>query len=339
VIELTTYLETKRHIIQIASMTNMPILGEFELTRKCNFNCQMCYLDDIDLKSELSVLEWKALFKEAVSHGLLYALLTGGEILLLPYFIELYEYLYDLGVKITVYTNASHIKPSIISSFKNRPPELVGVTIYGANNETYQKVTSVQNGFDLIDKGISLLQKNNLNVVLRTIPLQPIYDELDLIMDYALKKNLYLGYFLYVGPSRNLDYLTIQNRLTPEDLIDFEKKIKTTFQIESSKTLEKFETHSNCIALKSAYFVDSYGYMQPCSMMNLPNKKIEPYTLLDVFLELGKKWNELGECKECMDCSLKGTCIQCKARRHLEGNIKYCSPYLNEIALIRSRND
>ena len=73
-----------------------PIVGSFELTPLCNFNCKMCYVHPQDnfVKNEiLTGNQWINLMKDAINRGMLNAMLTGGEVMIHPDFWEIYMYL------------------------------------------------------------------------------------------------------------------------------------------------------------------------------------------------------------------------------------------------------
>ena len=62
----------------------LPFKGVFELTPRCNFNCNMCYVhlkpDEIpSVGRELSAGEWISIAEELQRAGMIELTLTGGE--------------------------------------------------------------------------------------------------------------------------------------------------------------------------------------------------------------------------------------------------------------------
>jgi len=328
------YLTLKKKLIENAGQSITPVVGEFELTAKCNFHCPMCYVADNKTKSELSTNEWKELLKEAVEAGLIYALLTGGEVLTRPDFVMLYEYLFDLGVRITIYTNGHQLTDALIDVLKKRPPELIEITLYGGTDATYQKVTESKAGFSVVKSNILKLKANNLPVSIRAIPIPEVAGDLDLLIEFARETGLVLGHFLYVGPSRARDY---QNRLTPEALIEFETRIRSAFPEAYRSRGRGDDTDKTCQALRSGYYVNHRGYMQPCAIMPVPGRKVESGRFLETFHKLSAQWVKLRNAPGCQTCSLKNDCIQCPARRYLEGDIGACAEYLHRHAQLRRK--
>jgi len=322
------YSELKNNIIKEASKTNTPVLGEFELTSRCNFKCKMCYIEQVP--QELTTEQWKSVFERAVLEGLMFALLTGGEAMLRKDFVELYEFLFDLGVKITVFSNGSIISDEIIKAFSKRPPELVAISIYGASSKTYKKIARKTTGLDLLIEGIEKLQEHYINVSLRTLPLQEIYEELDDIIGFAKERDLILSYVTYLADSGGEHRIT--NRLNPEQLIDFENRIKEAFHLNEKEDRACEDCTYDCAALSSGYYINHVGEMQACALAYKPKKSIIENDFLDTFHTLGKEMQKLNFKKTCKKCKLHSDCPICYAKRLYETE-KGCNSYLKNYAV------
>lgn len=332
---MTSFRDVQKTLIQMAAQERIPILGEFELTSNCNLDCEMCYVREIT-RNELTTEEWKKIFKVAVDNGMLFALLTGGEIFYRRDFTELYNYLYDLGVIITLYTNGTLINEEVVAALKKRPPQMVVITLYGADNETYEKVARVKNGFDKVDRGISLLKESKINVIIRTAPLKKIFSQVDALIRYAKEKNLPMVYYLYIGPKRNSCSNELDYRLTPNELAIYEQKFQEAFEYHSNDTFRISTNGKKCVALRSSFFVTWDGVMQPCALLPYPSKSIRNANFMEVWYELTTHMQNLPKCNACATCQYKDTCIECDAHRFLEGGFTKCSKYLRDLAKLRA---
>lgn len=326
------YRELRSKIINDAAKANIPVLGEFELTSHCNLACKMCYVVDNQSK-DLTTEEWKRIFKQAYDSGLIFALLTGGELFVRNDFVELYNYLFDLGVRITLFTNGIFISDQVIDCLTKRPPEYLAITVYGASNETYELVTSVKYGFDQLIVSLEKLRENRINTVLRTIPLLPIYQELDKIIGFAKEFDLKLYHAQYLGPTKKGEFPHQELRLNASDLLDFTKRIEVAFDSSAKETENHSVDWQSCAALKSGYFINYEGLMMPCALAYKPARSVLGENhLLQTFQILSKELIELESNLECTDCKYLYNCIQCYARRLLEGTDKKCAPYLKAYA-------
>ena len=89
--------------------------------------------------------------------GLYRVTLTGGEPLTRPDFREIYEELADMGLLMGILSNASLINDEVIDLFRRRPPTSMRFTLYGTNNETYERLCGVPGGFDLVMRSLRRL--------------------------------------------------------------------------------------------------------------------------------------------------------------------------------------
>ena len=120
----------------------------FELTPVCNFNCKFCYArvspEELKLRGTkvMGFDQWKRYIDELSEMSCLTLSLTGGECTLHPDFVRIYDYAYDKGFVINVFTNGSYIIDEILNLFVNKPPARIFLTIYG--NIQYEKPFSTK---------------------------------------------------------------------------------------------------------------------------------------------------------------------------------------------------
>ena len=136
-----------------ARENHIPYKATFELTPQCSMKCSMCYmrLDPPQMKKqgrELTTAEWIRLGEMAVEAGTVDMLLTGGEPMLRPDFAEIYTAFTEMGFLLRVFTNGTLITPSIMKLLRERPPQGMEITLYGASRETYQKIGGWAEGYD-----------------------------------------------------------------------------------------------------------------------------------------------------------------------------------------------
>ena len=164
---LAKYLDNK------AREQGIPLTGQFELTPLCNFSCKMCYVhlnaDQMDGQKLLPVGQWKLLMHKAWEAGMMNVTLSGGECLTYPGFEELYLFLQDMGCTVTVLTNAYLLDDKWLEFFKQHPPALIQVTLYGWNDDVYERVTGVR-GFTTVERNVRKAIEAGFNVRLIITP-------------------------------------------------------------------------------------------------------------------------------------------------------------------------
>ena len=123
----------------------VPLAGTIELTRRCNNRCRHCYnnlpaKDPKALASELSTSDIRRILDEIAAAGCVWLLMTGGEILLRPDFLELYRHAKKNGLLVTLFTNGTLVTPKLAEALVQSRPFAIEVTLYGSTAETYERV-------------------------------------------------------------------------------------------------------------------------------------------------------------------------------------------------------
>jgi MoaA/NifB/PqqE/SkfB family radical SAM enzyme len=335
----------------------------------------MCYIcrqpgDRAAIAKERTAKEWISMAGQARDAGMLYLLLTGGEVFLRKDFMEIYSELSKMGFHIEIYTNATMIDRDIAKKLAQIPPSKVGVTLYGASRETYRKVCGNADGYDHAMRGVELLQSEGITLWLKTTVIRSNVYDFDMIKEYADDRGIYFGFIDYVSPRREAGATCPENeRLSPAELYEFlehakdfyakksfrrnsdeedECGLNSTYESDLVKKIKSGNTASisapndafKCTAGKCSYWITWDGRMTPCTFMD------EPFTYP---FETGfnKAWTDLQTfceavpvCKECMECSVKDECSPCPAKLKIEtGHYNKPAPYLCSLMLNKYKEE
>jgi uncharacterized Fe-S cluster-containing radical SAM superfamily protein len=168
----------------------IPLFGTLEITFRCNLTCAHCYVnrgrnDTAEIERELPLDRHLQLMDEYAAAGCLSLLLTGGEPLLRPDFLDLYRAAVVRGFRVSVFTNATLIDGSILRLFQKYPPAAVEVTLYGRTPETYERITGVPGSFERCRAGIEQLRVGGVRLKLKTMVMQWNEHEIEAIRRYA----------------------------------------------------------------------------------------------------------------------------------------------------------
>ena len=128
VTDFRRYQAVRNYMNFRAREKDIPVSGVFELTPLCNLDCKMCYvhLEKSQLRNAelLSSEKWKEIISQAVSNGMMYAKLTGGECLTYPKFKEIYLYLRNLGVETAILSNGVLMDEQTVEFLKENSKSL-----------------------------------------------------------------------------------------------------------------------------------------------------------------------------------------------------------------------
>lgn len=363
-----------RRLEAAAYLAGVPLSAQFELTARCNFQCTMCYVNQPAGSSEahrqeISADKWLAWAKEARDMGVLNVLLTGGEPLLFEGFWELYNGLFDLGLVVTLFTNASLIDEAAAARFARRKPFAVYVSLYGGSAETSERVTLVKNSLQMSLDGVDRLLAIKVPVRLRTTIIRENMHDLCALYDHAYERGIPFGSNDYIIPRRDEALVTAgtlhqtsvslgknMDRATPEELKAaqvillkhmamrtgketkdvWDKDLHVLVEKEAGSAARYEETPFSCQAGNTAFWVNWEGNMTPCGSMMQPAFDVSVLGIHEAWERLRAACRYIPRCDSCDTCNLADTCDSCPANRLMEtGSYTLPHPYLCEMAAIR----
>ena len=327
-----SYKDAMKFISMKARDKGVPVDGKFELTPLCNLDCKMCYVhlnaEQLNDRSILTVDTWKNLMYQAWEAGMLSAILTGGDCLTYPGFDDLFLYLHSLGCEVSVLTNGLLLDEKRIQFFKRHLPAVVQVTLYGSNDEIYEKVTG-RRVFSIVEKNIKRAIEADIPVGISITPNKYMGEDIIETVRVArgLCKSVSINYCLNApreetGRSKHKDEIELEL---------FIKALKYLNELNGGECREIDElklppcggpSHetSECGLLcgggRSSFAIDWEGTMMPC----VDFTRIQAYPLKDGFLnawhEVNRKANNWPRVPECNGCAYYDVCNRCAANMY-----------------------
>ena len=337
-----------------ASNAERPIYGNLELLPLCNMNCDMCFVrlspEEMKQQGRLRTLEeWKQVVLEIAQEGVLFLQLTGGEPLLYPDFKELYSFIRSQGIIVTINTNGTLIDEDWADFFAQFPPRRINITLYGKDNETYERLCHLPHGFDKAIRGIKLLRERKVDVKLNGSLAKENFKDTDELFRIADELGVPMTPAAYMFPAtreRKRDYL-YESRVTPKEAAQASMTI-----VAHGKTAEEMRAYAQmklamveqteegklepggmtCHAGKCAFIVNWQGHLQPCIIMKEPWVPVFEIGFKKGWEQIVEKTKELQLCAECNACKLRHLCGKCVAANYYEtGNFHTKPSYLCEM--------
>ena len=154
-------------VIDKCRKKGVPFTASFELTPFCNFRCNMCYIRlDPEVAAQqgkmLTTQQWIQLAEDAKKMGVFCLEVTGGEPTTRQDFPVLYRTFAELGYFIILRSNGYLIDEKMIDLLRQFPPREISVTIYGASDETYEKVCGITDGFTVVSRNVQAMKEAGL---------------------------------------------------------------------------------------------------------------------------------------------------------------------------------
>jgi len=269
--------EYLRELNKKVAKRRVPLSGNFALTHRCNLKCVHCYLGEQtdtgkNLEKELNTSQWKHLIDEITRAGCLYLLITGGEPLLREDFNEIYRHAKTNGLLVTLFTNGTLITEKTLALFDELPPRMVEVTLYGATQGTYERITGVSGSFKKCMKGIRRLKDHQINVKLKTILMTINSHEFAGIEKVAKEYGIKFRFDASIFPCIDGDRSPIELRINAEDAVEKEFSDENRLQewkdfFVRMRDLPGSDKLYQCGAGLTHFHIDPYGNLQPCLMV------------------------------------------------------------------------
>ena len=303
-----------------------PLQGMFELTPICNLDCKMCYVhlpEDQAKQRMLTGDQWIALMDEAISAGMLYALLTGGEALTHPDFWQIYDHLKRKGIRIQLKSNGVLLRGETLERLAAMPPDPLDISLYGCNAESYRAVTG-QDVFDRVTENIRAVRDAGLHVRLMVTPSRAMMPWVEETLRFA--KGFGLPVFvngLLLPPRKETGKDIDDYGLTVEEYWDIQRKSQQILKVDpvfmDEEPIMKInrepfsEKGLRCIAGRFLFVVRWKGQMLPC--MGFSEGLMEMDTAPNGFAAAWKKIGEEVDAyeipKDCLECDLNNVCHYC----------------------------
>ena len=345
-----SYGEMERYLGLKARDKGIPISGKFELTPLCNFDCKMCYVhlnaDQLKRQSVLPVEVWKDLMHQAWEAGMIGASLTGGECLAYPGFEELFLYLHSLGCRAAVLTNGYLLDDSRIRFFKAHMPAMIQVTLYGWNDDVYERVTG-KRAFTTVADNFRRAREAGLPVFLSITPSRYLGEDIIETIRVAkeLSNTVMINSF-YTSPREETGRSGYQDDAATEMYIN---AFRYMDQIEGNETAavseeclppcggphhEILERGFLCGGGRSSFAIDWRGTMTPCTDMTL----IRSFPLKEGFSaawsQINQEVNNWPRVPECKGCAYNGVCNNCAASM-----LRYAEPGKKPVGLCKQTRE
>jgi radical SAM protein with 4Fe4S-binding SPASM domain len=343
----TDYGPLVRELHRRAAERRQPVNGTFELTERCNLACRMCYVrqasgDAARRAKELSAAAWLKLARQAVDNGMVFLLLTGGEVFLRPDFFELYTPLTRLGLILTLFTNGTLITEALAARLAEAPPSRTEITLYGATAATYEAVTGVPGSYARCCAGIEALVKHRVPLGLKTTITRQNVGELEAMRQMAHNWGVpFSGGWLLSKRRDGVLSEVADCRLTASECVALEATDWASASEWTEAALrESSLSHDRnfyCQAGKAAFVVNPQGEMNPCLDLTQP-------AALPLEIGFRAAWEQVQRyvnsapplAAACLACDARDYCPRCPAWSLMEtGTLTEPVPYLCEIACKR----
>ena len=329
--QVQNFKALSRYLAFKARDKGIPVAGQFELTPLCNFDCRMCYvhLDAEQMKGRraLPAETWKDLIRQAWEAGMIEATLTGGECLAWPGFEEIFLYLHSLGCEVRVLTNGFFLNEVKIRFFCRHKPAQIQVTLYGWNDDVYERVTG-HRAFDVVTGNIRKALEAGLAVSVNVTPstflgedvLETIRVGKSLSPSFTVNSSLFApreetGRSLEQDESETELYLRIYKLIRELDGVKVTPVDEKTLPPVGGPSHECTGTGLRCGGGRSSFVIDWQGTMMPCNRLDMIRADALGEGFKAAWTKINRKAENWPRVPECEGCAYTDACTSCAANQ------------------------
>ena len=322
-----------------AGAERIPLTGAFELLPICNFACKMCYVRKSRAEVEkagglMDGKRWLEIAEDAAKCGLLFPLLTGGEPFLYEDFQEVFAGMQDLGMQVSINSNASRIDQNMARWLGRHTPTRINITLYGASEETYQKLCGNGESFLKVKNAVRWLKQYGVPIKLNASITPQNVQDLESMISYAKECQIPIQAATYMFPPIRRDETCVGHndrftaceaadysvrwdrlRLPPEQFQERARAMKQGLALPSEE--ESCEGTPgegvSCRAGRSAFWINWQGGMTPCGMMTQPLVSVPELGFARAWEETKAATARIRLPGVCAGCRLKNACHACAA--------------------------
>jgi radical SAM protein with 4Fe4S-binding SPASM domain len=327
-----------------AAASRRPEGVTFELTYGCNLRCVHCFNPTHRaLPHELTTSEIFPLLSQIADLGVLTVTFTGGEPSVRPDIGDILRYAHQRGLIIHLMTNATRITTSFTDLLHEVGVSQINVSIYGATETVYERMTAVPGSYGQFRRGLLNLATASLPVVVR-MPVTTINcGEIQACRQLVESLHMKFQYCLEIMTTITGDRTPLRYRLPPEEKarIDLEMlSLKWTSDPEESCSGD--QSFIECACGQSRFAITPYGEMNLCTGFPIPRYDLRTGTVKEGWDILKQTVDQAHPSHryECPTCEVRSHCRLGRSDAWLEtGDMSSCLPHYKEWAQLEDRTD
>lgn len=303
----------------------LPYSVLFELTARCNMNCVHCYLQNVHDTKELSYDKIIEIIDILYEKGIVFLTFTGGKILLRKDFVDIYLYAKKKGFLVELFTNGYLFDDKIIDALAEYPPLLVDISLYGASENTYRKVTGLQNAFARVIQNCKKLKKAGIRVSLKSPIIDLTYPEIKDMQMLADKLQIPFVYTFEICNTIDRQDMPKMHQISLNKALEYEfanhyKQIQTEGRKSKSnydEIINELRTNEkvySCNVAVNSFVVDYNGKMCPCMKLRHRGIKLEKNNYEKIWSDFKKYSAQIATMDyKCKGCEALYYCDVCPA--------------------------
>jgi len=323
-----------------------PFYCYLELTNRCNFRCGHCYARKGGPEMPPALAD--RVISELDRCGVMEVVFTGGEPLLHPRFLDIYQAVKLKGFLTVLMTNGSLLEKAHFDVFRELPPKSVEISLYGMDARTFRAYTGSSGSPETVLRNVEKLAGMGIDVKLKSVLTTVNFHELEAYRALAKKLGVEFRHDAAVHPRLDRSTRPLRCQLPLEDVLAADAGSRPVLE-EIARRARRKRAPSNgkrlrfrCGMGKNIFVVDPEGFVDPCVLLRKRRWNIGKTALGTI---LRRDFGRLLKSRRrfsipCDACGFIDLCSCCEAAFMLENEDpaalgRYCAMTLGRIKSAR----
>jgi radical SAM protein with 4Fe4S-binding SPASM domain len=259
---------------------DLPEAVHLDITYRCDWHCEHCYLDDRDHWPELTPAELTALVHQLHDCGVLYLTWSGGEVFLRPDFLDALALAGRLGFQSRVKTHGANLSADRIARLKDANVRRIDVSAYSRDPAVHAAFTHAPGGLAACDHGVERARNAGIPVRVSVVVLPHTLHEIKDLHAHYTKLGCEVTFqtvFRDHAGSAKLDPLALdaeQLRVAYRQIVPLQGLRDT-----NPKPLAAGDRSPTCEAGRTSAYIGPDGQVTPCVSFPMPigNVREQPF--------------------------------------------------------------
>lgn len=320
----------EKYLLQKSSITKTPIKGTLEITPLCNLNCKMCYIKEASIESVdlfKSIEFWLNLIPDMKAAGTLFITIIGGEPLIFPEIDVLHRSLINNGFYVNYTTNGIMLADKIPEWMLNQKPRYITISIYGASDESYFRVTGNRNGYTQVMKAIHNVIDAHIPLKLNYCAIPENINDLPRILKISNHLQIPIVASPYCFPpdcrGEGKQYQRLSPQMAAKAYWNIQKQVNPDTFLEQmlyyaegnfNQKTPKHTRHFFCNAGTNSFWINWKGNLTGCGLLDDPFEDLNIMPFHIAWSTISQKIEKILVTEECSYCARREICNVCPAK-------------------------
>ena len=319
-----------QHVVRKAQDLCVPLSAHLDVTYRCNERCIHCYLTHED-RGELSTVEVRGLLEQMAEAGVLFLLVSGGELFVRDDALEILEHARRLAFNVKLKTNGTLIEEREAAELARIGVNEVQVSIYSAIPEVHDAITKLAGSLARSIRAVRLLRSRGIQVMVSNVLMRKNARDYGGVKALATELDARFAIDPTITP-----HLDGARLLSPLNLVDVQ--LKDVFLDERAvgdvaqfcapppAVDDSVLDGIPCSAGYTSCYVSPYGEVYPCVQFPLACGNVRRQRFADIWRQSAQMRKvrsiRARDLTVCHDCVHLASCTRCPGLAFMEGDLR-----------------